>query len=315
MIETIELTGLDRRYEHLRLKDRRREQILLSSILEQGILDPLYVVRLKDGAHILLDGFKRYRCAEKLSITSVPVVTLDNNEAMGLLKLIRLSCSKGLSALEEASLVDELHEGHGMSAAEIARRVERSVSWVSARLGMLKEMSDVVRKKIFAGHFPARNYMYTLRPYTRVENKRSRKEIESFITCVSGKGLSTRDIERLAAGYFKGGKMLKAQIQQGNLDWTLRQLKNDAALEDTEEPGLTDMERRVLRNLEIVCGIMHRLQAGLNGAGLTGDGFYMQSQNTVKKLLDIVDEFKETLQAFYEKTRAKTDGTRAVPGG
>lgn len=252
MIKTIEHAGLDRRYEHLRLKDRRREQILLSSILEQGILDPLYVVRLPDGVHVLLDGFKRARCAEKLSITSVPVVTLDSNEAMGLLKLIRLSCSNGLSTLEEASLVDELHEGHGMSMAEIARRVERSVSWVSLRFGMLKGMSGLVRKKIFAGHFPVRSYMYTLRHFTRVKSKHTKKEIESFVTSVSGKGLSTRDIERLAAGYFKGGAMIKAQIQNGNLDWTLRQLKNDAAVVGTNESDLTDAESRVLRNLEIV---------------------------------------------------------------
>lgn len=311
---TIELNDLDRRYEHLRLKDRRREQILLSSILEQGILDPLYVVKLQDGAHVLMDGFKRYRCAEKLRLTSVPVVTLDNNEAMGLLKLIRLSCSKGLSILEEASLVDELHKSHGMSVSEIARRVERSVSWVHARLGILKDMSEKVRKKIFSGHFPARNYMYSLRPYTRVESNHSKKEVESFIICVSGKGLSTRDIDLLAAGYFKGGELLKAQIQQGNLDWTLRQLKNEAAVkDDAVESGLTDAESRMLRNLEVVYGIMHRLRQGFDSFDAGGGEFSMRSHKAVNRILGMMDDFKEALQAFYDKTTAERGCACALP--
>lgn len=304
---SIELTGLDRRYEHLRMKDRRREQILLSSILEQGILDPLYVVKPPDGMHVLMDGFKRYRCAEKLSLTSVPVVTLDNNEAMGFLKLIRLSCSKGLSIFEEAGLVDELHENHGMSVTEIARRVERSASWVSLRLGFLKEMSGLVRKKIFSGHFPVRNYMYTLRNFTRVKGRRSKKEIESFVACVSGKGLSTRDIDLLAGGYFKGGELLKAQIQQGNLDWTLRQLKHTvSAKDDTGASGLTDTESRMLRHMDVVYGLMHRLSQGLDMVDAGGEEFSMRGRNVVKRILGMMDDFKETLQAFYDRTGEET---------
>jgi len=172
----------------------------------------------------------------------------------------------------------------------------------------------MVRKKIFKGHFPVRSYMYTLRHFTRVKGRHSKKEIESFIGCVSGKGLSTREIELLAQGYFKGGEMLKAQIQHGNLDWTLRQLKNNVARADAGSPGLTEAESRLLRNLEIVYGIMHRLCTGLPATDLTSENFYMQSHKRTKLILDIMDDFKEALQAFYDKTTAETSRACAVSG-
>lgn len=316
MIETIELNSLDRRYEHLRLKDKRREHILLSSVLEQGILDPLYVISLSDSRHVLLDGFKRYRCAVKLSLPVVPVVVLDNNEAMGILKLIRLSGSKGLSSLEEASLVDELHHGHGMSVVEISRRLERSISWVSVRLGILRDMSEAVRKKIFAGEFPVRNYLYSLRHFTRVKDRRRKEEVDCFVCCVSGKGLSTRDIDLLAGAWFKGGEVLKSQIENGNIDWTLRQLKAADTEQDSNGDNLKDnVEARVLRNLEIVYAIIHKLSYSLKETRFINGDIYTRSHKMVRNILNIMDCFKDTLQEFHDTTRQKTDGSCVVRVG
>lgn len=46
---------------------------LMNSISEQGILVPLTVFRDKDGM-VILDGERRWRCALKLSLSSVPVI-------------------------------------------------------------------------------------------------------------------------------------------------------------------------------------------------------------------------------------------------
>lgn len=315
MIETAEIISLDTRYERLRLRDRRREQILLSSILEQGILDPLYVINSADSSHILLDGFKRYRCAAKLSIPEVPVTALDSSEAMGILKLLRLSTSKSMNSLEEAVLVDELHQRHGMSTAEISRRLERSASWVSVRLGMLAEMSASTREKIFSGRFPLRSYMYTLKPFTRVNTEGSKKDVESFIECVSGKQLSTRDIDVLAGAWFKGGQMLKTQIKQGNLDWTLRQLKNQTPEPDVLRNNLSEAETRVLSNLEIAMSYILKISHGLNDAGLGNKEFFTLSRGAAGRLLNMLSDFNHTLQEFYDRCGQKTGCVDAVPGG
>ncbi|RZB35720.1 MAG: hypothetical protein SRB2_02847 [Desulfobacteraceae bacterium Eth-SRB2] len=55
----------------------------------------------------------------------------------------------------------------------------------------------------FSGHFPVYAYMYTLRPFIRM-NGINKKEVDIFVSSVAGKNLSIRDIEILAHGYFKG---------------------------------------------------------------------------------------------------------------
>lgn len=149
----IERGLINTQYERLRVKDDHREILLRSSILEQGILDPLYTVDMGDAGHVLLDGFKRYRCAVKLNIPTLPVVTLEKDPVIGIVKFLRLSVSKRLAAIEEAGLVDELHVTHGLEVLEIASRLERSVAWVSLRLGLMNEISEDVREKIFLGQF------------------------------------------------------------------------------------------------------------------------------------------------------------------
>ena len=59
MIKQIEISSLDLRYEGYRLKSKIAEKILLASIIEHGIRDPLQGVDLGDGISILLNGFKR----------------------------------------------------------------------------------------------------------------------------------------------------------------------------------------------------------------------------------------------------------------
>ena len=64
MAQEVELSTLDLRYESYRMRNPALEARLLASIVERGIVEPLEGVETK-GGRILLDGFKRYRCARK----------------------------------------------------------------------------------------------------------------------------------------------------------------------------------------------------------------------------------------------------------
>jgi hypothetical protein len=72
MSQEIELSRLDLRYESHRMRQPSVEARLLSDIAERGIAEPLEGV----GNYILLNGFKRYRSARKLNISTVPYVSL-----------------------------------------------------------------------------------------------------------------------------------------------------------------------------------------------------------------------------------------------
>ena len=148
--------------------------------------------------------------------------------------------------------------------------------------------------------------MYTLRQFTRLNNIPA-QEIDRFVNAVSGKGFSTRDLDRLAQGYFRGGKWLKRQIAEGNLEWTLRQMKQQAPAQAYEE-GLSAAERSVIVNLELVQKYMSRSRYGLRGKGLDSQAFQAQALLLAEGLLSIIDKFKAQLRSFYEKRASQGSG-------
>ena len=152
-IREVELSQIDLRYEGHRMKQPRLEERLLSSIAQRGIQEPLEGAFLTE-AHVLLNGFKRYRCALKLHLPAVPFHSLGQDEITAITNLLRLSNRKPLGLLEQARFIDDLKESCGMSVGDIAEELERSRAWVSMRLGLLARMSPKVRDVLFAGAFP-----------------------------------------------------------------------------------------------------------------------------------------------------------------
>jgi len=296
MIEQIETSSLDLRYEGYRLKSGRVEKALLSSIIEHGIRDPLQGVDLEDGIRILLNGFKRYRCAEKLNISVVPYRSFGSDEPLGIIKLIRISNSKTLNIMEQAKLIDELQNVHDMCNDDIAGLLEKSKSWVSMRAGLLGEMSEYVMKRIFAGDFPVYSFMYTLRQFIRM-NSISKQEIDEFVKVVSGKELSIRDIELLASGFFRGSDDFRQQIKKGNITWGLKRLKESAA----EATECTKAEQSMLRELELMQSYMQRIIYRVKNDKPGTDAFHAQANLLTKGIISFMDNFSKSIRAFHER--------------
>jgi len=248
-----ELSTFDLRYASYRMKDPAREARLFASIVERGIEEPLEGVEV-EGRRILLNGFKRYRCAQKLGLGLVPYLSLGEDEAMGILAVLRASNNRSLSILEQARFLGDLRTLYNLSVAEIAERLSRSKAWVSMRLGLLGEMGEAIREKIFSGAFPVYSYMYTLRRFMRMNGAR-REDLEAFVGAVSGKKLSVREIEQLAHGCLRGPQWLRDEILAGNVALALGRLKEvPAAIE-----GCNEFERVFLRDLEILGKYVRRV--------------------------------------------------------
>ena len=71
MREEIELAELDVRYENYRMKNPAFEKRLLASIAQRGIEQALEGAASGEGK-ILLNGFKRRRCALRLGLQRLP---------------------------------------------------------------------------------------------------------------------------------------------------------------------------------------------------------------------------------------------------
>ena len=130
MSQSVERSSLDLRYESYRLRNDAAEARLLASIAERGIEEPLAGVDTPQG-RLLLDGFKRYRCAKKLGIECIPYVSWGEDPAEGIASLLSARQQRTLSILEQARFVAELLSAHEMTIADVAEMLSRSKAWVS----------------------------------------------------------------------------------------------------------------------------------------------------------------------------------------
>jgi hypothetical protein len=305
----VELARLDLRYESYRMRNPALEARLLASIAERGIEEPLEGVDTKTG-NVLLNGFKRYRCARKLGIGVAPYASLGEDEALGIMNLLRASNNKSLSILEQARFIGDLRKLHKMSVAEIAEELSRSKSWVSMRLGLIEEMSEKVREKIFRGDFPVYPYMYTLRQFMRM-NGVKKQEIEEFVVALSGKKLSVREIEQLANGYFRGPESFREAIRSGHiglpLKW-IRQVPEDA-------DGCNEYERVLLHDLEIVQKYMQRVMGKSQDPRLQTRAFHAQANLLTAGILSRTRAFFETLRRLHDRSGQAQGSVSVAPGG
>jgi hypothetical protein len=314
MVETIELNSLNLRFERTRRRDAALERRLLSSIMERDIEQPLQISICKDTRQcVLLDGFKRYRCARKLHLNIIPVCTIGEDVADGVLCLLRRESESRLSILEQAGMIEELHKKHGLSIYAIAERLERSPSWVNVRLGMIGEISELVRGKIMSGAFPARAYMYGVRVYTRV-HKAAPAQVDAFVGAVSGKGLSTRELGALSRAYFTGGSSAVRMIVEGDAHQAVKLLAA-AQCGAVTDPALTPDQQLFVNNLKTIANAMVRIIAAASSAK-AGAGHYKQYINTWSASIGkSLPAFSQTIKELHDLSGPADHGAHALQSG
>lgn len=309
MSDLVEINSIDTRYERCRMRSRAVERRLALSMQAEGIRDPLGGV--VDGERrILLDGFKRLRVARRLKIAQVPFRVLGEGQADGILCLMRSANAQSLAILEQAHLIRELRDVHHFSIADIGQRLERSVSWVSMRSGLLAELRPAVAERIMRGEFPAYSYMYTLRHFMRMKQTQP-DDIESFVVATAGHGLSTRDIDLLARGFFLGGTDLRREISEGRIDWCLEMLKNTERVTE----GCSSGESGTLADLELVARKMRRLTCVLRAEQSFSPGFLAQAHILCGGLLRVLSTFTNKVRGVHDRSRHEAGDIRPAQEG
>ena len=292
----VELCQLDLRYEGYRMKNPGLEEGLLGSISQRGIEAPLEGVEVAQ-VNILLNGFKRYRCARKLQLRLAPYVSLGPDEVSGIVNLLRISNTKALGILEQAAFIDELKNTRQLSLADIAEQLSRSKSWVSMRVGLIAQMSLTVRAKLFSGAFPAYSYLYILRRFMRL-NGVTGEQVDQFVTALSGKKLSVREIEQLAHGYFRGPESFRQAILKGNLALPLKQIAEVPQSLD----GCSEFERVLLQDLELTQRYMQRMMGKSQDSRLQSRAFHAQANLLTAGILSRVPAFTQNLKQLHDRS-------------
>lgn len=151
-IEAVALERLDLRLERLRLGHPARESRVRQQV-ESGLYMPVLASdRVAPDELVLIDGFKRVRGALALGLRElrVQVVGLDAVAAAAAI-LASNSGVCGLTQVEEALIVQELHRQHGLTQSEIAARLDRHKSWVCRRVQLLEALHVSVLEDVRVG--------------------------------------------------------------------------------------------------------------------------------------------------------------------
>ena len=128
---------------------------LAESIKSQGIMQPILVRRLSEGANAgkyeIIAGERRFRAAKLAGLDAVPVLVRDvPNEAAAAMALIENIQREDLNPLEEAQGLQRLIRDFGLTHEQAAQAVGRSRSAASNLLRLL-HLAESVQTMLMAG--------------------------------------------------------------------------------------------------------------------------------------------------------------------
>lgn len=243
----LEWHQLDRRYERLRSRHPAREKRLLGSLATMGQQTPIVVVPAS-GRFAVVDGYKRVRALQRLGQDRVRAVAWQIEEADALLLERAMRSTEAESALSQGWLLRELHERFGLGLEDLARRVDKSPSWVSRRLALVRELPAEVQEHVRRGELVAHAAMKHFVPLARA----NREACVRLAQAVAGKGLSSRDLGELYGAY-RGGSEAAQELVLTSPLLGLRAREEARQEEKESEPA-----DKLKADLSIVAGVARR---------------------------------------------------------
>jgi ParB family chromosome partitioning protein len=151
------------------------------------------------------------------------------------------------SALEEGWLLAELEQRFGYGLEELARRFDRTVSWVSRRLALTELLPQSVQQQVRACQIPAPVAMKFLLPVARSNLADCQRMAEVLVV----HQFTTRQAARLYVAWRDAAPGIRQRILEQP------ELFPKAQRQVDPHPG-TNSGGELLRDLEMVAAIAHR---------------------------------------------------------
>lgn len=172
--------------------DSEKLQELSDSIKEQGVIQPILVVKSKNG-YMIVAGERRWRAAKIAGLKTIPAIIKDYTDTKKKqVALIENIQREDLNVIEVARAIKELMDIDGYSQAEVSKLTGKNISTVSNTVRLLKLQDKIIDYvldgKISEGH---------ARTLLALDSKTRQLEIADKII---EKKLSVRDAEKLVYG-------------------------------------------------------------------------------------------------------------------
>jgi ParB/RepB/Spo0J family partition protein len=283
----LEFHQLDRRWEHLRVRHPGRQRRLLASLADSGQQTPIVVVAAEGQAdrYVVIDGYKRIAALEQLGRDTVEAVLWPMGEAEAVLLDRSLRLCEQETALEQGWLLAELEQRFGYGLDELARRFDRSVSWVSRRLALVELLPDAIQQQVRAGKIPAQVAMKVLVPVARIRLEDCLRMAAIF----AEQHCDARQAGQLYATWRKASPVIRKRI----LDHPELFFKTQWPSQERVPAGPAD---ELFHDLEMVAAIVNRVHRRLTGT--TSDELDSEQQESARHQ---IARIQNQLQRLHRK--------------
>jgi len=229
---------------------------LADSIKEHGVIQPIIVRHINDGAYELVAGERRWRAAQIAGLSKIPVVIKElSNEKSLEIALIENLQRENLNPVESAQGYRRLTEEFGLTQEDVAVRVGKERSTVTNYLRLLtlpdKIQEYLSHSVITTGHAKA------------ILSFTNRNDQLRFAEYIVKKGASVRETELLSKRW---------GIRKGK--------KKDVAAKDV---AIRDVELRLQRML----GTKVRIQEEKKGGKIVVEYY---SVDDLTRILEVVEK-------------------------
>ncbi|MGZ5537383.1 MAG: ParB/RepB/Spo0J family partition protein, partial [Chthoniobacterales bacterium] len=179
-------------------------QELMASIRQHGIIQPL-IVRAVDGQLELIAGERRWRAAQSVGLTQVPVILREASDLEVLeLSLIENLQRADLNPIEEAQAYARLAGEFGMRQEDIAQKVGRSRAAVANSMRLL-DLDQQVQTWLTQGLLSVGHAKVLL-------GLKAHDEQRAIAETILRRSAPVRDAERLVARHLGGVRRRKKSV-------------------------------------------------------------------------------------------------------
>jgi hypothetical protein len=227
-------------------------------------------------------------------------------EALLLDRSLRLGENE--TALEQGWLLLELEQRFKYGLEELARRFDRSESWVSRRLALVELLPEAVQQQVRGGKLLAHVAMKFLVPVARI----SVGQCERMATIFMQQHCDTREAGAFYAAWRKASPVIRERILSQPELFLKAQRRNEPAVS-------TGTAAELLRDLEMMASIAHRAHRRVLDAVAVLDCHECQAaQHQMERIQNQLRRLEEKLcseeKPHVEPSTAEHDFRTACPG-
>ncbi len=138
------------RFQPRKYFDDEKLKELVTSISENGVIQPVVVQKLGSGYELLV-GERRWRASKQLGLKKIPAIIREVSDAQALeIAIIENIHRQDLNPIEEAAAYSRLAEEFALTQEMIAKKVGKSRTVVANTLRLLK-LSRNVKENLISG--------------------------------------------------------------------------------------------------------------------------------------------------------------------